>query len=158
MRPVEVCSLFYDCTYFIKHYFLFCIKRKRAILNIYKWVKQCWSNQIGSWVYICRCDVEQEVSTWCEGSDHLSFCVSVSVWVCVCVCLHVLKEAAAGVEQRSSSFGRTKQARCPLQANTSNYITQRVLLQYSVTGVLWAARVTFIYRETLQKIIFLIQK
>lgn len=26
MRPVKVCSLFYDCTYFIRHYFLFCIK------------------------------------------------------------------------------------------------------------------------------------
>lgn len=94
MRSVEVCSLFYDCTYFIKHYFLFCIKRKRAILNIYKWVKQCWSNQIGSWVYICRCDVEQEESTWCEGSDHLSVRPSVCmcVWVCVSVCLFTRAE------------------------------------------------------------------
>lgn len=36
MRPVKVCSLFYDCRYIIEHYFLFCIKRKHAILNIYK--------------------------------------------------------------------------------------------------------------------------
>lgn len=46
-----------------------------------------------------------------------------------------------GGEQLSSSFGRTKKARCPLLANTSNYIgiVFKGIVQYIVNWVLRAA-------------------